>query len=65
MNRKIIGVTVGTPTSPKKMAEELKPVLYTAQDLTEDQKAQARENIGAATIEDVLAALPIGEGVRY
>lgn len=26
MNRKIIGVTVGTPTSPKKMAQEINPV---------------------------------------
>jgi hypothetical protein len=26
MSKKIIGVTVGTPTSPKKIEEELKPV---------------------------------------
>lgn len=26
MNRKIIGVTVGTPTSPNKMKDEIKPV---------------------------------------
>lgn len=40
-------------------------VLYTAQTLTEQQKAQARENIGAATVEDVLAALPTWEGGSY
>lgn len=40
-------------------------VLYTEQALTEEQKAQVRQNIGAATVEDVLAALPIGEGVKY
>ena len=40
-------------------------VRYVAQDLTEEQKVQARANIGAATVSDVLAALPIGEGVRY
>lgn len=40
-------------------------VLYTEQDLTEEQKAQARKNIGAVTVEDVLAALSIAEGVEY
>lgn len=40
-------------------------VLYTAQTLTEEQKAQARENIGAVTMDEVLAALPVGEGVKY
>ena len=40
-------------------------VLYTPQELTEEQKTQARANIGAATVEDVLAAIPIGEGVMY
>ena len=44
---KIIGVTVGTPTSPSKIENELKPVSYTEQTLTEEQKAQARANIGA------------------
>jgi len=40
-------------------------VLYTTQTLTEKQKAQARENIGAATLEEILAAIPIAEGVMY
>lgn len=40
-------------------------VTHTPQTLTEKQKAQARTNIGAASVEDVLAALPMGEGVRY
>lgn len=40
-------------------------VLYTTQTLTEEQKAQARENIGAGTVEDVLAALPTWEGGSY
>jgi hypothetical protein len=37
-------------------------VLYTAQELTEEQKAQARNNIGAVTLEEVLAALPVYNG---
>ena len=32
------------------------------QDLTESEKEQARENIGAATVEDVLDALPVYNG---
>jgi hypothetical protein len=40
-------------------------VLYTEQTLNEEQKAQARENIGAATVEDVLSALSIAEGVKF
>lgn len=40
-------------------------VQYTEQYLTEDQKAQARFNIGAATVNDVLAALPTWEGGSY
>lgn len=48
MNRRIIGVTVGTPTSPSKIEEEIKPISYGQQDLTEEQKASARQNIGAA-----------------
>lgn len=39
--------------------------IFAPQQLTEAQKQQARENIGAATVEDVLAAIPMGEGVRY
>jgi hypothetical protein len=37
-------------------------VTFTEQTLTEEQKAQARENIGAATVADVLAALPVYNG---
>lgn len=37
----------------------------TAQDLPEEKKAQARENIGAATVADVLAALPAAEGGSF
>lgn len=40
-------------------------VLFTKQELTEEQKAQTRENIGAVSMEDVLAALSVGEGVKY
>lgn len=63
-------------------------VRYVKQNLTDEQKAQARENIGIVgtgqdgktpvkgedywteedkteMVNDVLAALPIGEGVRY
>ena len=43
-----------------------KAVLYTeAQDITEEQKAQARANIGATTVDDVLEALPTWEGGSY
>lgn len=58
MSRKIIGITVGTQL-PKPNFEQTDPtkgdyirgkrpfVMYTTeQDLTEEQKAQARENIG-------------------
>jgi hypothetical protein len=40
-------------------------ILYTPQTPTEEQKAHARNNIGAVTLDEVLAALPVGEGVRY
>lgn len=40
-------------------------VLYIPQTLTEEQKAQARQNIGAVTLSEVIAALPIAEEVRY
>ena len=55
---RIIGVTVGTPTSPSRIVEDVKPVLYTSQVLTEEQKAQARDNIGAGSkvAEDALSA---------
>ncbi len=37
-------------------------VLYTPQTLTDAQKAQARKNIGAATVDEVVAALPVYAG---
>ena len=37
-------------------------IKYTPQTLIEEQKAQARENIGAVTLEEVLANLPIYNG---
>lgn len=40
-------------------------VLYTEQTLTEEQKAQARENIGAVTLGDVMNALPVWTGGSY
>lgn len=40
-------------------------VLYIEQKLTEEQKTQARENIGAITMEDVFNAFSMGEGVKY
>lgn len=43
---KIRGNTVGTPIKPKK-------VLVKCEDLTEEEKAQARANIGAASIDDI------------
>lgn len=35
------------------------------QELDDDQKARARANIGAVTVEDVLAALPTWQGGSY
>lgn len=54
MNNKIIGVTVGTTLNPNRIGEKigssLPTVRYdTAQNLTPEQKAQARANIGAAS----------------
>lgn len=40
-------------------------VSVTAQTLTEEQKAQARANIGAVTVADVIAALPVAEGGSF
>lgn len=44
-------------------------VLYSVQNLTPEQKAQARENIGVVStdeiINEVLAALPVAEGVKF
>lgn len=37
-------------------------VQYVPQVLTPEQKAQARANIGAATVDDVIAALPVYNG---
>ena len=54
MSRKIVGVTVGTPTSPSRIAESIKPISYGQQDLTEEQKAHARDNIGAVSGADVV-----------
>lgn len=64
MSRKIIGVTVGTPTSPSKMESDIKPVSYKPQTLTAGQKAQARANIGAASDDDIaeLRNLFVGDG---
>lgn len=45
---KIRGVTVGTPLKPEKS-------IVKATELTEEQKAQARENIGAVDAEYVKA----------
>ena len=37
-------------------------VRFSPQSLTDGEKAQARTNIGAATIEEVIAALPVYNG---
>jgi hypothetical protein len=55
MSKTIIGVTVGTPTSPSRIAEDIRPVSYEKQTLTGEQKAQARDNIGAPSAEEVTA----------
>ena len=52
---KIRGNVVGTTQKPEK-------VVVKATGLTEEQKAQARENIGAVTLAEVLEALPIYNG---
>lgn len=49
----------------EKVETDIAPVSYLPQTLTEEQKAQARANIGASTVEDVLAALPNGDEVSY
>lgn len=49
---KIRGNTIGTPIKPEKN-------LIKATDLTEAEKAQARENIGAISLDD----LPIYDGI--
>lgn len=48
---KIRGNTIGTPIKPEKN-------LVKATDLTEEEKAQARENIGAISLSD----LPVYDG---
>ena len=40
-------------------------VLYVKQTLTDAQKLQARTNIGAASVADVIAALPIAGEVAF
>ena len=45
---KVRGVTVGTPLKPEKS-------IVKATDLTDEQKAQARENIGAVDAEYIEA----------
>lgn len=55
---KIRGAVVGTPIKPEK-------TLIKATDLTEEQKAQVRANIGAVTLDEVLAAIPNGDEVEY
>ena len=48
---KIIGVTVGTPLSIAEIKRKIRPVTYTEQELTDEQKALVRKNIGASHIE--------------
>ena len=45
--------------------EPVNTILFTEQKLTDIQKATARTNIGAASITDILAALPTWEGGSY
>ena len=45
--------------------ETVNAVLFTKQTLTDAQKVQARTNIGAASVTDILAALPTWEGGSY
>ena len=49
---KIRGNTVGTTMSPDKIGERNGAVLYAPQELDDDQKAQARENIYAPSFAD-------------
>lgn len=49
----------GNGESPESV---LNAVTYTPQTLAEDQQAQARANIGAVTLQDVLDALPVYDG---
>ena len=56
---KIRGNTVGTPIKPEK-------VVVKCQNLTEEEKAQARENIGAAAVSgqyELIEDITIGEAV--
>ena len=54
---KIIGVTVGTPFAPNKMVDKSSAVQYTTQELTDEQKAQARQNIGVPDKADMVSAV--------
>lgn len=49
---KIIGITVGTTMSSSKIKDTLKPVSVKPQDLTPEEQAQARANIGAAGVDE-------------
>ena len=52
-----------TPTVYDQIAQlAANTVRYTSQALTAEQMAQARANIGAATVDEVLAALPVYKG---
>lgn len=51
--------------NPKYLPKSDIHVSVVEQSLTDDQKAQARANIGAATVDDVLAALDVWEGGSY
>ena len=64
------GASGDIPAAPNPDAEDVPSggggspdaVRYTSQTLTPEQQAQARENIGAATVADVIAALPVYNG---
>ena len=48
---KIYGIPVATPLNPEKIVPN-GVIFHTPQALTEEQKAQARENVGSASVED-------------
>ena len=52
---KIRGSVITTPIKPEKS-------IVKATDLNEEQKAQARANIGAVTLAEVLESLPVYNG---
>lgn len=70
MSRKIIGVTVGTPISPRKIEEKLKPV-KTVNGITPDENGNVvvvcepgPAGKDGATVEEVLAAVPAANSVK-